>query len=342
MTYQEVLENARKVMMPKCRVCPECNGIACRGEVPGVGAIGSASAFTECRTYLKQIKIHMDAVHEDYEVDASIELFGKNFAYPFFVAPIGGMPFNYTGHLTESEYCEMTVMGAVEEGIFAFTGDGPLDDYFPSTLPSIKAANGVAVSTVKPWDRQKVLGRIADLEQAGCMAFAMDIDSAALVNLKLKGKPAYTKSVSELQEFVAATKMPFIVKGIMTPHSAKKCKEAGAYGIVVSNHGGRIMEDFPAPCSMLAEIRKAVGNGMKIFVDGGIRSGADVFKCLALGADAVLIGRPYAIAAHGGGKEGVKIYTRKIAQELQEIMRMADCHTLKDITADKIRLPHWA
>lgn len=339
MTYQEVLENARKVLQPKCRVCPECNGVACKGEVPGVGAVGSGAGFTECRAYLKSIKLHMDAVHEDYEVDPSLELFGRRFAYPFYIAPIGGMPFNYTDYLTETEYAEMTVTGACEDGIFAFTGDGPLDDYFPSTLPAIKAAKGVAVSTVKPWDREKVLGRIADLEKVGCMAFAMDIDSAALVNLKLKGKPAYTKSVDELRAFVQATEMPFIVKGIMTPASAMKCAKAGAYGIVVSNHGGRIMEDFPAPCSMVHEIRAAVGDSLKIFVDGGIRSGADVFKCLALGADAVLIGRPYTIAAHGGRKEGIRLYTQKIGQELREIMRMTGCRTLQDITPDKIRLP---
>lgn len=337
MTYQEVLSNARKVMAPKCRVCPECNGLACKGEVPGVGAIGNGAGFTECRTYLRNIKIQMDAVHENYEIDPSIELFGRKFDYPFFVAPIGGMSFNYSNYISEEDYSIMTVMGAKERGIFAFTGDGPHDDYFPATLPVIKAADGLAVSTIKPWAREKVLRRIQDLEEVGCMAFAMDLDSAALVNLKLQGKPAYPKSVEELREFASATKMPFVVKGIMTAKSAQKCAEAGAYGIVISNHGGRIMEDIPAPCSMVSEIREAVGDSLKVFVDGGIRSGADVFKCLALGADAVLIGRPYAIAAHGGGKEGVQIYTDKIASELVETMKMTDCQSLKDITIDKIR-----
>lgn len=338
MTYQEMIEQARIVLAPKCKVCPECNGVACRGQVPGVGAIGSGAGFTECRSFLKSIKLNMDPVHEDYPIDPSIEIFGRHFDYPFFIAPIGGMPFNYTNYLTEEEYSEITVMGALENGILAFTGDGPLDDYFPSTLPIIRAAGGIAVSTIKPWERSKVLQRIQDLEAVGCMAYAMDLDSAALVNLKLKGKPAYTKSVEELKEFALATNMPFVVKGIMTSGAALKCAEAGVYGIVISNHGGRIMEDFPAPCSKIAEIRSAVGNSMKIFVDGGIRSGSDVFKCLALGADAVLIGRPYAIAAHGGKQEGIKLYTQRIANELKETMRMTDCRTLHDITMDKIVL----
>lgn len=332
MTYQDVLTKAREVLAPKCRVCPECNGVACRGQIPGVGAIGDGSAFTVCRDYLKSIKIMMDFVHEDYEVDSSIELFGHRFDVPFFVAPIGGMPFNYTGYMTEAEYAEATVLGAAASGTLAFTGDGPLDDYFPSTLPAITKANGLAVSTIKPWANDKAMARIAELNRIGCVACAMDIDSAALVNLKLKGKPAYAKSEEELRAFVQAADMPFIVKGLMTPASAQRCARAGAYGIVVSTHGGRIMQDFPAPCAMLPAIRRAVGDSIKILVDGGIRSGADVFKCLALGADAVLIGRPYAIAAHGGGQEGVRLYTEKIAAELRETMRAANCRTLADIS----------
>lgn len=339
MTYDEVLAKARQVMAPKCRVCPECNGIACRGEVPGVGAVGSGAGFIECRTFLKSLKIHMDAIHEEYPVDTAISLFGKTFSAPFFVAPIGGMPFNYTGAMTEEEYSRATVFGALDEGIFAFTGDGPLDEYFPSTLPVIREAGGVAVSTIKPWAKDKVFSRIHDLEQVGCMAFAMDVDSAALVNLKLMGKPAYPQPLECLREFAASTSMPFIVKGIMTPASAEKCAKAGAWGIVVSTHGGRVSQDFAAPCSMLRSIRAAVGRQLTILVDGGIRSGGDVFKCLALGADAVLIGRPYAIAAHGGGREGVRLYTQKIAAELRIAMLMSDSRTLADITPDKIMVP---
>ena len=338
MQYSEVLDKAREVLAPMCKVCPDCNGVACKGKIPGVGGIGNGTSFIEAREFIKSIRINMDAVHENYEIDPSIELFGKTFKYPFFVAPIGGMPFNYTNYLTEEEYCQMTVEGALEEGIFAFTGDGPNDAYFPSTLPAIKAANGVAVSTIKPWDREKCLSRIADLNETGCMAFAMDIDATALVNLKLMGKPVYPQSVDQLAEYVDAASMPFIVKGIMTAKSALKCVEAGAYGIVISNHGGRIMQDFGVPAAMIQEIRDAVGDSLKIFVDGGIRTGADVFKCLALGADAVLIGRPYATAAHGGGKEGVKLLTQKLAAELTETMLMTDCRTLADITMEKISL----
>ena len=338
MTYEEVLQKATEVLKPKCRVCKECNGIACRGEIPGVGAAGDASSFTLCRDYFSKIRLHMDAVHEHFEADTSLELFGCTFVGPVMVAPIGGMPFNYTNVLTETEYCEAVVFGANEAGIIAFTGDGPLDDYFPSTLPVINAAEGRGIPTIKPWGKEKLFDRIKDISATNCPAFAMDIDSAALVNLKLQGKPAYAKSEEEIREIVQEAGRPFIVKGVMTAESALRCARAGAYAIVVSNHGGRIMQDALPPISVLREIKDAVGDQMKVLVDGGIRSGSDVFKCLALGADAVLIGRPYAIAAHGGGAEGVALYTEKILQELKETMLMTDCPRLADITQDKIRM----
>ena len=338
MTYEDVLKKAREVMAPKCRVCKDCNGIACRGEIPGTGAAGNGSGFTLCREYLAKVRIHMDAVHEHFEADPSVELFGRRFAGPVMVAPIGGMSFNYTNYLSETEYSEAVVFGAKQAGIIAFTGDGPNDDYFPSTLPVIAAADGMGIPTIKPWAKEKLMERIADIRASRCPAFAMDIDSAALVNLKLQGKAVYTKSEDEIREIVEASGRPFIVKGVMTPESAVRCVRAGAYGIVVSTHGGRIMQDTLPPVSVLADIRDAVGDRMKVFVDGGIRSGADVFKCLALGADAVLIGRPYAIAAHGGGAEGVRIYTEKILQELKEVMLMTNCRTPAEITREKISL----
>ena len=98
------------------------------------------------------------------------------------------------------------------------------------------------------------------------------------------------------------------------------------------------MDDTPAPASMIEEIRAAVGKNLKIFVDGGIRSGNDIFKCLALGADAVLIGRPFAIAAHGGREEGVELLAKKLGAELKETMLMTDCKSLRDINRSKIIL----
>lgn len=338
MTYQELLKNARSKMAPQCRVCKECNGVVCKGEIPGTGGKGSGAAFKICLDFLSSVKIKLDTIYENEGQDTSISLFDKDFKYPFFVAPIGGMNLNYNGAITEAEYDEAVVFGAIKAGTAAFTGDGANDSLFLDSLPVIKKANGIAVPTIKPWKNEKAIEKIKLLEEANAMAFAMDIDSAGLINLALAGKPVSAKSVKELSEITASTRIPFIVKGVMTAEGAKKALEAGAYGIVVSSHGGRVLEHAPATCAMLPEIKEAVGDKLKIFVDGGIRSGADVFKAIALGADAVLIGRPYVIAAFGGGAEGVELYSEKIGAELRDIMIMSGCKNISDITRDKIIL----
>ncbi len=338
MDYKELLDRAREKMAPNCRVCKECNGVVCKGEIPGTGGKGNGNAFKICVDFLASVKINMDTIYKDEGQDTSISLFGREFKYPFFAAPIGGMKLNYNGSITEAEYIESIVKGTIKAGSAGFTGDGPADNLFLDSLPIIKEVEGRAVPTLKPWKNDKVLEKIKMIEEVNAMAFAMDIDSAGLINLALAGKPVSPKSVEELKELTSATKIPFIVKGVMTAKGAVKAYEAGAYGIVVSSHGGRVLADAPATCAMLPEIRAAVGDKLKIFVDGGIRSGADVFKALALGADAVLIGRPYAIAAFGGGIEGVELYTEKIGAELRETMIMTGCKNISDITRDKIIL----
>ena len=118
-----------------------------------------------------------------------------------------------------------------------------------------------------------------------------------------------------------------------------KAKEAGAAAIVVSNHGGRVLDQCPATAEVLPEIAEALkGSGVKVLVDGGIRSGVDVFKALALGADAVLIARPFVTAVYGGGEEGVKCYIDKIAGELADTMQMCGAHSLSEITRDMVRV----
>lgn len=338
MNYQELLNKARERMAPNCRVCKECNGVVCKGEIPGTGGKGNGNAFKICNDFLASVKINMDTIYRNEGQDTSVSLFGKEFKYPFFAAPVGGMNLNYNGAITEAEYVEAIVNGTVKSGNAAFTGDGPNDGIFLDSLPFIKAADGIAVPTIKPWKNERAIEKIKMIEEINAMAFAMDIDSAGLINLALAGKPVSAKSVEELKELTDSTKIPFIVKGVMTAKGAEKALLAGAYGIVVSSHGGRVLADAPATCSMLPEIRKAVGDKLKVFVDGGIRSGADVFKAIALGADAVLIGRPYVIAVFGGGAEGAELYTEKIGAELRETMIMTGCKNIRDITRDKIIL----
>lgn len=180
--------------------------------------------------------------------------------------------------------------------------------------------------------------KMALVKDAGAFAAAMDIDAAGLPFLKNFNPPAGSKSVEELREIVEAAGVPFIVKGIMTVKGALKAKEAGAAAIVVSNHGGRVLDQCPATAEVLEEIATAVDGSMKIFVDGGIRSGTDVFKALALGADAVIIARPFVTAVYGGGREGVEVYIQKIGSELADTMAMCGVSSLSEITRDCVRV----
>ena len=122
----------------------------------------------------------------------------------------------------------------------------------------------------------------------------------------------------------------------MTPKAALKAKVAGAAGIVVSNHGGRVLDQCPATAEVLEEIAEAVDGSMKIFVDGGLRSGVDVFKALALGADAVLMARPFVNAVYKDGADGVRAYVDKISAELADTMAMCGAYSLDQINKDML------
>ena len=157
----------------------------------------------------------------------------------------------------------------------------------------------------------------------------MDIDAAGLPFLKNLTPPAGSKSVEELKEIAGMAGVPFIVKGIMSVKGALKAKEAGAAAIVVSNHGGRVLDQCPATAEVLVEIADALkGSPVKVLVDGGLRNGTDIFKALAMGADAL----------YGGGAEGVGLYIEKLAGELRDTMSMCGAGSLAEITRDMIRL----
>ena len=164
----------------------------------------------------------------------------------------------------------------------------------------------------------------------------MDIDAAGLPFLQGRIPPAGRKSEEELKEIIDYAKAPFIVKGIMSVEGAQKAINAGAKGIVVSNHGGRVLDGTPATAAVLEEIADKFKGQVKIFVDGGIRSGLDVFKALALGADAVIIARPFVNMIYGAGKEGVEAYVQHLGQELENVMMMAGVSSLKEVSKKNI------
>jgi isopentenyl diphosphate isomerase/L-lactate dehydrogenase-like FMN-dependent dehydrogenase len=135
-----------------------------------------------------------------------------------------------------------------------------------------------------------------------------------------------------------ATTMKLVVKGILTAEDAALCVEHGADGVVVSNHGGRAEDSGLASIEALPEIVRAVGGRLTILIDSGFRRGTDFFKALALGADAVLIGRPYLWGLAAFGQAGVEAVLALLDRELREIMVEMGTPSLDAITRARVRL----
>lgn len=339
MTYQEVLKAAREAMGKNCQACPVCNGKACGSRIPGPGAKGVGD--TAIRNYEKwqEIRVQMDTISDTASPDTSLELFGKTFRYPFFAGPVGAVAQHYGDKYDDLGYNRVLVRACAQNGIAAFTGDGLDPQVMEGACQTIAEENGSGIPTVKPWDLATVSQKLRLCRDANCFAIAMDIDAAGLPFLKNRIPPAGSKTVEQLKEIIAEAGRPFLIKGVMTPRGAEKALAAGAAGIVVSNHGGRVQDQCPATAEVLTDIVDAVkGSGMKILVDGGIRSGTDIFKALAMGADGVLIARPFVPAVYGGGEEGVKLLIEKLASELADTMTMCGAKDLASITRDMI----WA
>lgn len=337
MTYNELIENAKENIGDKCFVCPVCNGKACGSKMPGPGAKGTGIVSFRNYEAWQNIKINMDVIHPNTQVDTSLELFGKKFKYPIFAGPVGAVTLHYSDKYNDISYNNVLVKACAENGIAAFTGDGANPDVMKGAAEALKNVNGCGVPTIKPWNPLIVKEKYELVKDAHPFAVAMDVDGSGLPFLKGLTPPAGFKSTEDLKEIVSMIDVPFIVKGIMTVNGALKALEAGAKGIIVSNHGGRVLDQCAATAEVLPEIVKAVGGKMKILVDGGIRTGADVFKALAIGANAVVIARPFVTAVYGGGEEGVQCYIQKIASELEDTMLMTGATTLKTISPEMIR-----
>ena len=336
MTYQEIQAKARDCVGPYCKSCPVCNGLACKNTIPGPGAKGIGTGFIRNYQKWQELCVNMDTICENKPVDTSFDFFGRKVALPVFAAPLGALTLHYGDKYSDLAYNEILVPTCAENGIAAFTGDGTDPTVMQGAAQVLAKNGGCGVPTIKPWNMETIKEKLDLVKAADPFAIAMDIDGAGLPFLKNMTPPAGSKTVEELQQIVAWAEKPFILKGIMTVAGAQKALEAGAKGIVVSNHGGRVLDQCPSTAEVRPAIADAVGGKMTILVDGGIRSGMDVFKALALGADGVLIGRPFINMIYGAGAEGVKVYVEKLKAELEDTMAMCGAHSLADIKRSMI------
>lgn len=330
--------SAREKFKKICYVCKNCNGMDCPTGVPGMGGIGTGETFRRNIDALKQYKVITRLIHDVTEPDTTTTILDRTLSIPVMAAPITGAVTNLGGAIDELEYNRSVVYGCLEAGSIAFIGDGATPEKYKIGLQAIKEGNGSGIPIFKPRsDTNEIIQRIRAAEESGSIAVGMDIDAVVFKTMAMKNQSVGPKSLSELKEIISSTRLPFILKGIMNAQDAELAAQAGAYGIVVSNHGGRVLDEMMGTMDVISEIVNAVSGSLVILIDGGFRNGVDILKAMALGAQAVLIGRPITIAAVGMGARGVSFYINQLKKELIQAMILTGCQSISDIEPSIIR-----
>lgn len=329
--WNDIAAAARPLVGPHCKACPVCDGRGCKNAIPGPGAKGSGDVAMRNYEAWRRVRVNMDTLVAPGSADTSCELFGRRWSMPLFIGPVGDVNRHYGPGMDTLAYNRMSLAAARAEGVAAFTGDGVNLGLFADSCRAVAEVGGAGVPTVKPWGETVVAERMGYVRESGAFAVAMDVDAAGLPFLKGLEPPAGPKSVEQLRALVAEAGVPFIVKGVMTPGGAEKAVAAGAAAIVVSNHGGRVLDGCPATAEVLPQIARTVAGRCKVLVDGGIRSGLDMMRALALGADGVLVCRPFVVAAFGAGEEGIRALLAQYRAELADAMDMCGLRGIEDI-----------
>ena len=254
-------------------------------------------------------------------------LFGETFRTPVMTAALS--------HLHNTAQNGMTVyaQAAAQSGAVHWVGMGSDEE-----LEEIVATGARTIKIIKPHaDNHEVFRKIEHAVRIGCMAVGMDIDHAFNGEGgydNVFGLPMKAKTTEELSDFVQTAQVPFIAKGVLSPHDAERCMKAGCAGMVVSHHHGMIQYAVP-PLMVLPEILSATGGEVPVFVDCGIESGMDVYKCLALGAKAVSVGR-HLMPLLKGGPDVVAKRIDEMTAELAGIMARTGVSTLDKMDSSVI------
>ena len=343
MTLVDVREKAREKLKGICGVYRICDGLDSRlcqghsyGRPLGIGGVGSGASFHNNFLALKKLRLKMRVVGSQIEADTKFLFFGNELSMPIMGASVAGVnSFGGEKVITEKEFCRSVVLGCRTAGTVGWRGDSYTYSLKNAWgIDAIAEARGWGVKIVKPRDQDIIINFFMKAEEAGAIAIGTDVDGCGSYAMAKYDKPIYRKSVEDLKELVNATSLPVIIKGIMSIEDALAAEEAGASAIVVSNHGGRVLDHTPGTADVLPDIVAEVKGKIMILADGGIRTGYDVLKMLALGADAVLIGRDIVRAAVGAGLEGVRLQMEYLQKALTKAMKMTGVKSLTKITPD--------
>ena len=292
--------------------------------------IDAADANKITRDYIDSIQVEMRHI-DNVLPSTKLELYGETFSTPVMMAALSHLqPFHPEG-LVE------VARGAKAADAVMWAGWGKEEE-----LEAITATGARTIRIIKPKaDNKLVFKDIEHAEKCGCLAVGMDLDHSfdkkGNYDL-LRGFDMRPKSIDELKEFVKATKLPFIIKGILSEQDTHKCLDAGVRGIVISHHHGRLIYALP-PMRILPAIAKIVKKQFPIFVDCGINRGMDVFKAIALGADAASLGRIITGPLTAEGAEGVRKSIIEANEELAWAMAFTGSKDIRSIDPSLIWTP---
>jgi 4-hydroxymandelate oxidase len=340
-TVEDAREAARAKLKGYCAAYKICDGLDTRicqghsyGSPIGMGGPGAGTSFANNIRALDALKLKSRLIGPDFQPDTSFSFFGKELAMPVMGASVSGVnSFGGESVIGEAEFCRAVVEGCKAARSLGWRGDSfNYSVERPYGIEAIAAAGGWGVQIVKPRSQDAVKAFIERAEEAGCVAVGVDVDGQGSYAMNAHSQPVFRKSVRELAELASWSSLPFVVKGLMCPEDAEAAVEAGAKAIVVSNHGGRVLDSTPGTAEVLPGIAARLGGAALVVADGGVRTGYDVLKMLALGADAVLVGRDLVRAAVGGGAEAVRAQMELLAADLGKAMKMTGAASLEEIS----------
>jgi isopentenyl diphosphate isomerase/L-lactate dehydrogenase-like FMN-dependent dehydrogenase len=301
--------------------------------------VGTGTSFQNNIKALSKYNIITRYIHGVTIPDTSCEFLGIKLSAPVAAAPITGTHTNMGGGMSEEDYARAVISGCNLSKTIAFIGDGATPSKYKIGIDTAAELGGNAIPVFKPRaDESEILKRIEAAYEAGLPAVGIDIDAAAFITMALKGQAVEPKSIKKLKNIIKKSKLPVIIKGIMSKEDALSAIDAGACAIIVSNHGGRVLDYMPGAMDVLAGICDAVKKKVPVIADGGARSGIDIAKYIAMGADIVSVGRPVSIGAYGGDDEGVYLVMEQLKEEFYKTMLLTGSKKVSDIGKDILML----
>ncbi len=297
-----------------------------------MGAVESRATFRRNQKAFGRFLFRQRIFHDVTEPDVTVELFGRRVPTPAFIAPIGS--FTLIRESAEQEVAQ----GAGQTGTMLFASHAAKSN--PREWAAATSAPLVFMAYLSR-GRAEVLEYAKMAEELGYAAVGITMDVVEPVKIgdhvplstrdgkPRRGQPASPKDIEWLRQNV---RLPLVIKGIMSAEDARIAVNAGADALVVSNHGGRILDFNRAAIEALPEVVEAVEGRVPILLDSGIRSGGDIVKALALGAKAVLVGRPVAWGVAAAGAPGVERAIRILTEQIKRVLVMTGISAIGKLT----------